>query len=61
MFSGCLPKSAETDGVKIFPIAFGSDADTQLLERIANVTGGRMVAADPESIERAYLRISAEQ
>ena len=28
MFVNCLPKSAEIEGFKIFPIAFGEDADT---------------------------------
>lgn len=61
MFATCLPANAEADGVKIFPIAFGADADTEVLGRIATVTGGRMFAADPESISNAYLSISAEQ
>jgi len=61
MFATCLPSSAEADGVKVFPIAFGAGANRSVLGRIANVSGGRMYEADPASIERAYLRISAEQ
>jgi hypothetical protein len=61
MFATCLPSSVEADGVKIFPIAFGEGANRSLLGRIAAVTGGRMYEADPVSIEKAYLRISAEQ
>ena len=61
MFSQCLPSSAEADGIKIFPIAFGDDADQSVLERMAQVTAGRLFAADPESIGRTYLSISAEQ
>jgi Ca-activated chloride channel family protein len=61
MFVTCLPANAEADGVKIFPIAFGADAATDVLERIASVTGGRMYSADPASISNAYLSISAEQ
>ncbi len=61
MFVTCLPTNAEADGVKIFPIAFGGDAAEELLARIANVTGGRMYSADPDSISNVYLSISAEQ
>jgi Ca-activated chloride channel family protein len=61
MFVTCLPANAEADGVKVFPIAFGADAATTVLERIAAVTGGRMYSADPASISNVYLSISAEQ
>jgi Ca-activated chloride channel family protein len=61
MFATCLPSSAEADSVKIFPIAFGSGVNRTVLNRIGNVSGGRMYEADPASIEKAYLRISAEQ
>ena len=61
MFATCLPANAEADGIKIFPIAFGEGADTDVLARIANVTGGRMFTADPASISNVYISISAEQ
>ena len=61
MFATCLPANAEADGVKIFPIAFGEGADTDVLTRIANVTGGRMFSADLASISSVYRSISAEQ
>ena len=61
MFATCLPANAEADGVKIFPIAFGQAADQDVLNRIANVTGGRLFSADPTSISSVYLSISAEQ
>lgn len=61
MFATCLPNNAEADGVKIFPIAFGDAADQDVLNRIANVTGGRLFTADPSSISNVYLSISAEQ
>ncbi len=61
MFATCLPANAEADGVKIFPIAFGEGADTMVLTRIADVTGGRMFTADPASISSVYESISAEQ
>ena len=61
MFATCLPTNAEADGIKIFPIAFGDGADTDVLERVASVTGGRMFTADPNSIGNIYVSISAEQ
>jgi Ca-activated chloride channel family protein len=61
MFVTCLPSNAEADGIKIFPVAFGEDSDTDLLGRLANVTGGRMYSADPASISNVYISISAEQ
>jgi Ca-activated chloride channel homolog len=61
MFATCLPANAEADGVKIFPIAFGDQADANVLARIANVTGGRMFTADPVSIVNVYISIAAEQ
>ncbi len=61
MFATCLPTQAEADSVKIFPIAFGDDANQTVLKRIADVTGGRLFTADPGSIEKIYLNISAEQ
>ena len=61
MFATCLPANAEADGVKIFPIAFGDAADQDVLQRMAQVSGGRMFTADPDSISNIYLSISAEQ
>ena len=61
MFATCLPSGPEAEGVKVFPIAFGDEANRNMLRRIAAVSGGRMYDADPASIEQAYLRISAEQ
>jgi Ca-activated chloride channel family protein len=61
MFATCLPANAEADGVKIFPIAFGENADETVLARMATVTGGLMFTADPASISNVYLSISAEQ
>jgi Mg-chelatase subunit ChlD len=61
MFATCLPANAEADGIKVFPIAFGSDADEVVLSRLGSVSGGRMFTADPASISDVYLSISAEQ
>ncbi len=61
VFATCLPANAEADGVKFFPIAFGEDVNQAVLKRIAEVSGGKMSAAGPDSIEKIYLKISAEQ
>jgi Ca-activated chloride channel homolog len=57
----CLPSGEEVEGIKVFTIAYGSDADTELLEEIAQRTNGKAFTADPASIEQIYLAISAEQ
>ena len=61
MFTTCLPATAEADGFKIFPIAFGGNANEALLSRLALATGGRLFTADPDSISDVYFTISAEQ
>ena len=61
LFATCLPAQAESEGIKIFPIAFGDSAKKIILKRMADRTGGRMHSADSQSIEKIYLRISAEQ
>jgi Ca-activated chloride channel family protein len=57
----CLPSGEEVEGIKVFTIAYGSDADTRLLEAIAQRTNGKAFTADPSTIEQIYLAISAEQ
>jgi Ca-activated chloride channel family protein len=60
MFS-CLPTGEDVEGTKIFTIAFGEDADADLMLRIANRTNGQTFVGNPESIDRIYNAISAEQ
>ncbi len=57
----CLPTGEDVTGVKVFTIAFGEDADKDLMTRVANRTNGKSFAGDPESIENIYNSISAEQ
>ena len=47
--------------LKVFTIAYGEDADQDLLLRIANRTNGKLFTGDPATIETVYLAISAEQ
>ena len=60
MFS-CLPSGENVEGVKVFTIAYGEDANTDLMLRIANRTNGKTFTGDPDSIEQIYNAISAEQ
>ena len=57
----CLPNGEDVAGVKIYTIAYGDDADKDLLTRIANRTNGKTFVATPENIKQIYLEISAEQ
>jgi Ca-activated chloride channel family protein len=60
MFS-CLPSGENVEGVKVFTIAYGEDANSDLMLRIANRTNGKTFTGDPDSIEQIYNAISAEQ
>ena len=60
MFS-CLPTGEDVEGTKIFTIAYGEDADADLMLRIANRTNGQTFVGTPESIDKIYNAISAEQ
>ncbi len=57
----CLPTGEDVEGTKIFTIAYGEDADADLMLRIANRTNGQTFVGNPESIDRIYNAISAEQ
>jgi Ca-activated chloride channel family protein len=57
----CLPSGENVEGVKVFTIAYGEDADSDLMLRIANRTNGKTFTGDPASIESIYNAISAEQ
>ncbi len=57
----CLPSGEDVEGIKIFTIAYGFDADQVLLERIAEQTNGKAFLGDPATIEEVYLAISYEQ
>ena len=57
----CLPTGEDVEGIKIFTIAYGGNADDNLLENIANQTNGKFYLGDPATIEEVYLAISYEQ
>jgi len=43
---------------KVFTIAFGDDADREVLERIAETTGGKQYDSDPQTIDQVYAMIA---
>ncbi len=46
------------EGVKVFTIAYGGDADVQGLTKIANAGGGQEYAGNPGNIRQVYQSIS---
>jgi Ca-activated chloride channel family protein len=57
------PMQARADGegrqIRIFTIAYGSDAKSDVLDEIANASGGESYSGDPKTIEKVYLQISS--
>ena len=50
-------QATESEGgnaIKVFTIAFGSDADKVILEAIANPSGGKQYDSSPENIQKIY-------
>ncbi len=46
------------DATKIFTIAFGDDADREVMQRIAEMTGGKQYDSTPQTIGRIYREIA---
>jgi Ca-activated chloride channel family protein len=55
-----ISASGENAGnaVKVFTIAYGSDADATGLTKIANATGGQEYTGTPQNIQQVYVQIS---
>jgi Ca-activated chloride channel family protein len=45
--------------IRIFTIAYGSDANGDVLDKIAQASGGNSYSGDPKTIEKVYLQISS--
>jgi Ca-activated chloride channel family protein len=54
-----LETSAPERAIRIFTIAYGNDADRELLRQIADITEGRIVEGTPENIRRIYVILSS--
>jgi Ca-activated chloride channel family protein len=55
-----LPAGDQPGGVKLFTIAYGDDANKDLLKTLANRTNGKTYDGNPTNIRTVYLSISAE-
>lgn len=55
-----LPSGDQPGGIKLFTIAYGDDANEQLLQTLANRTNGKKFKGDPQTIRSVYLAISSE-
>ena len=55
-----LPAGTEADDVKIYTIAYGDDADFDLMATLANRTNGKLFKGSVEDIENIYFLISSE-
>jgi Ca-activated chloride channel family protein len=57
------PVRARSNGegrqIRIFTIAYGSDANADVLDQIAAASGGQSYSGDPKTIEKVYLQISS--
>jgi len=54
-------QASESEGgnaIKIFTIAFGDDADKEVLKSIANPSGGKQYDSSPETIQKIYDEIA---
>jgi Ca-activated chloride channel family protein len=55
----CLPSGTEAAATKIFTIAYGDDADVELLQTIANRTNALSLTGTERNIAEIYLAISS--
>ncbi|RYD30561.1 MAG: VWA domain-containing protein [Verrucomicrobiaceae bacterium] len=53
-----LNPGAEGGGIRIFTIAYGSDAKKDVLERISTATQGRVYTGSPKDIDRVFRDIA---
>jgi Ca-activated chloride channel family protein len=51
-------QSESGDATKIFTIAFGQAADREVMQRIAEITGGKQYDSEPETITAIYAEIA---
>ena len=56
---GRLPKSEDTDGIKIFTIAYGGEADLDLLKEISDRTNAVSLKGEEKNIVKVYESISS--
>jgi len=55
-----LPSGDQPGSVRLYTIAYGDDANKNLLTTLANRTNGKMFTSDPSNIKSVYFLISSE-
>ena len=50
---------SEGESIRIFTIAYGKDASSDILEQIAEASGGEAYSGDPATIGKVYVQISS--
>jgi Ca-activated chloride channel family protein len=58
-FTDNLPKGDNPNVIKIFTIAYGSQANKDLLIEVSKGTNARMFKSSPEDIEKVYRELGA--
>jgi Ca-activated chloride channel family protein len=58
-FLDTLPSGEDFDVPKVYSIAYGSEADKDLLAEISNRTNARLFTSTPEEISKTYKELSA--
>jgi Ca-activated chloride channel family protein len=58
-FLDALPTGEDFEVPKIYTIAYGNEADKELLAQIANRTNARLFSSSPEEIAKTYKELSA--
>lgn len=58
-FLDSLPKDEDFEAPKIYTIAYGGEADKNVLSEVANRTNARLFASSPEEIAKTYKELSA--
>jgi Ca-activated chloride channel family protein len=54
-----MPGTEAADGTRVFSVAYGEDADGDLLKQISNRSNARSLAGDSGNIDKIYHQISA--
>jgi Ca-activated chloride channel family protein len=54
-----LPKGDSSEVIKLFTIAYGSEADRKFLTEIAQATNARMFRSTTQEIQKVYRELSA--
>jgi Ca-activated chloride channel family protein len=57
----CVPVTESAEGVKVFTVAYGDEANVDLLTRVANRTGAKFYEGNPDNIDEILLEILYEQ